>query len=360
MPAVTLWYRQIDHGHLNQLPWGVSESAHSAIDERGTYQYHAFGVPALSLRRITASERVVAPYATFLALQVDPRAALENLDRLEAAGLSGPMGFYEAIDYTQRPAPESEEGVVIYCYMAHHQGMSLLAIDNVLCRQPMQRRFHSDFRIRAIESLLFERIPSSPISPREFEESLEQPVAAPSETAAPERTWTDRTPVPRAQFLGNGHLNCMVTNSGGSYTRWNGIDLNRWRSDSARDNWGQYVVLRDVRSGALWSTTHQPVGGSVGEFQAVFTADRVTYERAAHEVASSLEVMVAADDDVEIRRLRVVNRSSRPRALDLTSYMELSLASHGADRAHPAFSQAVCANREPGARRVDRYTPAPV
>lgn len=331
--------RQIDHGERNKLPWGVSESAHSAIDERGTYQYHAFGVPTLSLRRITASERVVAPYATLLALQVDPRAALENLDRLERAGLSGPMGFYEAIDYTQRPAPDSEEGVVIYCYMAHHQGMSLLAIDNVLCQQPMQRRFHRDFRIRAIESLLFERIPNSPVPPREREESLEQPVAAPAETAPPERAWTEPTPVPRAQFLGNGRLNCMLTNSGGSYARWNGLDLNRWRSDAARDNWGLYLVLRDVKSGALWSATHQPMGGAVGEFRAVFTADRVTYERTAHDVASSLEVMVSAEDDVEIRRLRVVNRSSRPRALDLTSYMELALASHGADRAHPAFSK---------------------
>jgi cyclic beta-1,2-glucan synthetase len=151
--------RQIDYGDRNDIPWGISESAWSALDSNQIYQYHAFGVPALSLNPTTENELVVSPYSSVLAMQLDPGAATSNLERLKNLGMAGPMGFYEAIDFSRESGQGGARGVVIYCYMAHHQGMSLAALDNVLHRDVLQRRFHGDLRIRAVESLLFESIP---------------------------------------------------------------------------------------------------------------------------------------------------------------------------------------------------------
>ena len=164
--------RQIEYGDEKKVPWGVSESAYSTLDTNQVYQYRAFGVPALALKQEQDDELVVAPYATVLALLVDAGAATENLRSLEASGLDGPMGLYEAIDYTRQTKRHGELGVVIYAYMAHHQGMSLLALDNVLHGRIMQRRFHADLRIRAIETLLFERIPMTRLPLAEKEQTF--------------------------------------------------------------------------------------------------------------------------------------------------------------------------------------------
>jgi len=147
---------QIRYGDSEGVPWGVSECAFSALDALQTYQYAALGVPALALKRGREEDLVVAPYATILALPIAPRAAVANLQRLERMGLAGPMGLYESIDFTREKKREGDRGVVVFTYMAHHQGMSLIAIDNALHRNVMQRRFHRDARIRAFETLLFE------------------------------------------------------------------------------------------------------------------------------------------------------------------------------------------------------------
>ncbi len=330
--------RQIDFGRAAQLPWGVSESAYSALDSRGTYQYHAFGVPDLSLRGIPEGECVVAPYATALALQVDPAAALENFEKLRGMGLAGPMGFYEAIDFSRQQSPAGERGVVIYAYMSHHQGMTLLALDNVLNGEPMQNRFHSDLRVRAIESLLFERIPDVPVTEAEKPpEPVAQP--APSVESASDRAWTHNTAVPRVQLLGNGRYSVMVTNGGAGYSRWKEFDISRWRSDPTCDQWGSYLFLRDVKEGTVWPASHRPLAGEPEVYSAHFSADHADFHRLTMDVESNLQVAVAAEDDVELRRLVLTNWSPRRRFLDVTSYFEIALAPHGADKAHPAFSK---------------------
>jgi cyclic beta-1,2-glucan synthetase len=150
---------QILFGERLSVPWGLSESAYSALDARQTYQYRAFGVSELAQNPEADSRPVISPYSTMLALSVDPRSSLANLRRLEYGGLKGPMGFYEAIDYSITPTREGNGGVPIYGYMAHHQGMTMAALDNLLNGDVMRRRFHSDPRIRAVESILYERIP---------------------------------------------------------------------------------------------------------------------------------------------------------------------------------------------------------
>ncbi|HET6765555.1 MAG TPA: glucoamylase family protein, partial [Longimicrobiaceae bacterium] len=149
--------RQVAYGTERGVPWGVSESAYNLRDRHLTYQYRAFGVPDLALKRGLGHDLVIAPYASALAVMVDAPRALANLAAVEKAGALGPYGFRDALDYT-RPNP-SERYAVVGNYMAHHVGMALVALGNALCGDAWQARFHADPLVRAAELLLHERIP---------------------------------------------------------------------------------------------------------------------------------------------------------------------------------------------------------
>lgn len=329
---------QIEYGREKNVPWGISESGYSALDAHQIYQYRAFGVPAVALKLGLEDDLVVAPYATMLALMVDPRDALDNLRRLRTLGLEGPMGLYESVDFSRESRRGGERGLVIYAYMGHHQGMSLLALDEVLHNDVMQQRFHSDVRIRAVESLLFERIPIAKL-PREELRTRAAPVVSIVAEEPAERTWKEDTAVPRVHLQGNGRYALMVTNSGAGYSRWNEFDLTRWRSDPTRDPWGSFLYIRDLRAGTIWSAAYQPVGGRIGASSASFSPDRAEFRRLASGIETIMEATVAADDDVELRRVTVTNRSTRSRSLEFTSYVELVLAPHRVDAFHPAFAK---------------------
>ncbi len=330
--------QQMAYGQAKGVPWGISEAAYSALDANQIYQYKAFGVPALALKPGLEDDLVVSPYSTVLALTVNSEAALENLRRLAAYDLSGPMGYYESIDFSRENSRDGKPGIVIYTYMAHHQGMSLLALDGALHHDVMRNRFHRDVRIRAVESLLFERMPTTPLPEEEAKPSVIRRRTVTTEEL-PERTWQEDTPCPRVHLQGNGHYSLMVTAAGGGYSRSNDFDVSRWRSDSARDSWGSFIYIRDLRSAAIWSATYQPVGGHLGTSSATFSADRAEFHRTVLGVESVLDVAIAAEDDVELRRLTVTNRTLRRRQLELTSYVELSLSPHRADVAHPLFAK---------------------
>jgi len=334
--------RQMEYGREQGAPWGISECAYSVVDSNQIYQYHAFGVPNLALKPGVAEDLVVSPYSSFLALAVFPGAAVENLERLAGMGLEGPMGLYEAIDFSRTNKRGGGRGVLIYAYMAHHQGMSLLAIDNVLHRGIMQRRFHANPSIRAVESLLYERIPPTRSALQQASSDRMPELLA--EEIVPDGTVSFRPNqeegnVPRVHLLGNGRYSVMLTSAGGGYSQWNGIAVSRWRPDTALDNCGSFLYLRDTRSGAIWSTAHQPVGGDIGTSSACFAPDRAEITRLAWGVETLTEICVAPGDDAEVRRLTLINRSSRARTLEVTSYIELTLAAARSDMAHPAFSK---------------------
>jgi len=333
--------QQIAYGHEKNVPWGISECAYGALDANQIYQYRAFGVPNLALKPDLKDDLVVAPYATVLALLIDPAAAVGNLKRLRQLGFDGPMGPYESIDFNLENAKHGERGVVIYAYMAHHQGMSLAALDDVLHRDIMVERFHGDVRVRAMESLLFERIPISR-PPAEPVEARSAPTHSVVEEEPADRQWREDTATPRVHLQGNGRYALMVTNSGGSYSRWNEFDLTRWRSDTTLDRWGSFLYIRDLRSDSVWSAALQPLGGQSNAPPTTtvrFSADRAEFTRRLLGIETILDVTVAPDDDAEVRRLTITNRSLRSRPLEFTSYLELALAPHRTDSSHPAFAK---------------------
>ncbi|MFK2875626.1 GH36-type glycosyl hydrolase domain-containing protein [Rhodanobacter hydrolyticus] len=359
--------RQIEYGHQLGLPWGVSESGYNTMDVHFNYQYRAFGVPGLGLKRGLGEELVVAPYATALALMVAPKAACANLQRLAEEGLEGRYGLHEAVDYTPARLPHGQRATVLRSYMAHHQGMSLLALDHLLCSQPMQRRFVADPALQATLLLLQERVPRSAAEYRHATSApAPEALARGAETRL--RVFTDpNRPRPAVQLLSNGRYHVMVSSAGGGYSRRRELAVTRWHEDISRDDWGQFCYLRDVESGVFWSAAHQPVRRRVGFHEAIFSDARAEFRVRERDFDTHTEIVVSPEDDIELRRMRVTNFARTRRTIEITSYAEVVLAPPMADALHPAFSklfvqtelvralQAIVCTRRP--RSADEHVP---
>ncbi len=358
---------QIEYGRKCGVPWGISECGYNAIDVRLNYQYRAFGVPGLGLKRGLAEDLVIAPYASALALMVAPEKACLNLERLAAAGLEGRFGFYEAIDYTPSRLPRGQSSAVVRSFMTHHQGMSFLSLAYLLLGRPMQKRFESDPLFQATMLLLQERVPKATAFFAHTTELSELHTAS-GGADTPVRVFSSPdTPVPEVQLLSNGRYHVMVTNSGGGYSRWNDMAVTRWREDGTRDNWGAFCYIRDVASGEFWSTAYQPTLKRSESFETIFSEGRAEFRCRHQDLDAYTEVVVSPEDDIELRRITLTNRARKRREVDVTSYAEVVLAPAVADALHPAFSnlfvqteiirrqRAILCTRRP--RSVDEQAP---
>jgi cyclic beta-1,2-glucan synthetase len=331
--------RQVEYGEERGVPWGISEAAYNARDLYLNYQYGPFGVPGLGLKRGLSEDLVVAPYATALAALVEPRRALANLRRLEREGALARYGFYESIDYTPERLPQTQKRAVIRAFMAHHQGMSLVALDNLLNRDVMQRRFHAEPLVQATELLLQERVPRGVAASHPRAEEVLSGRQVRALTRRVTRSYeTADLPTPRTQLLSNGTYSVMVTTAGGGYSRCGPLAVTRWREDAVRDCHGSFCYLRDVRSGAVWSTSYQPTKLRPRSYEVSFSEDKVEFRRVDAGIQTRTQIIVSPEDNAEIRQVTLTNQSTRVREVELTSYAEVVLAPHAADVAHPAFS----------------------
>ncbi len=329
---------QMEYGRARGIPWGVSESCYNLTDAQSNYQYRAFGVPGLGLKRGLADDLVVAPYASVMALMVAPVEACENLERLAAEGRLGDYGFYEAVDYTPSRLPPNESSTTVRSFMVHHQGMSLLSIEFLLLDKPMQRRFLAYPPFKAEELLLQERVPKAitALSSDDLEIGEAQGLIEGREEVMRVFSMPD-TPFPEVHLLSNGRYHVVISNAGGGYSRWNDLAVTRWREDSTRDHWGSFIYVREVESGEYWSIAHQPTLKLGANYEAVFTQARAEFRQRHEAVEGRMEISVSPEDDVELRRVKLTNHSSRPVTIELTTYAEVVLAPRGADAAHPAF-----------------------
>ncbi len=331
--------QQIEYGRANGVPWGISESGYNRTDVLLNYQYHAFGVPGLGLKRGLAEDLVIAPYASAMALMVAPRESCENLQRLASDGIAGAYGFYEAVDYTPTRQPPGKTSTTIRSFMVHHQGMSLLALDNLLMKDPMQRRFMACPMLKAANLLLQERVPKTVATVLADDSEPETKRVLSDECEGVMRLFTNPTPpVPDVHLLSNGSYHLAISSAGGGYSRWRDLMVTRWHEDATRDCWGTFIYLRDPATGEVWSTAFQPTLQATAGYEAIFTQSRAEFRHSHAELDVHTEISVSPEDDVELRRVTICNRSTVARLVELTSYAEVVLASAGADAAHPAFS----------------------
>ncbi|PZO65994.1 MAG: protein ndvB [Paracoccus denitrificans] len=330
---------QMEYGRSRSMPWGVSESAFNARDRDMNYQYYAFGVPALALKR-GGGDPVVAPYATILAAQIRPEAAVRNLARLTELGARGPWGFYDAVDFTPTRQSGDHTHEVVRNVMAHHHGMSIMAIANTVLDGIHRDRFHDDPVVRAAELLLQEK------SPREVVPVTRAPLMAENGSGATTAVSEAQTYVddpahaPReVALLSNGNLSTMISSTGAGQSSVGSIAINRWQADPTKDRGGIFLMMRDVQSGEWWSATPAPFKGKDERASAIFSDHKAEFFKTANAIESKLEVVAATEANADGRRLTLRNRSGRDRVIEVTSYGEIVLDNPGADRAHPAFSK---------------------
>jgi cyclic beta-1,2-glucan synthetase len=343
----TLWdltYRlvvqeQIRYAKKIKLPWGISESGYHDFDLQQNYQYQAFGLPALGLKQGLENDRVIAPYATFLAAPLALPQALANLRRLENYGLGGEFGFYEAIDFTPARLPQGSPFGVIKSYMAHHQGMILLSLANILGADRWQRRFMADPRVEATEFLLQERIPA-----RKLLVNKKPPLLTVTEYPREENIdfrsyYPVDTPLPEARFLSNGNYGVMITGSGGGFSRCGNIMLNNWAEDPIRDDPGAYFYIRNLSDNSIWSPSYQPCRVSVADAAMHFSLEKISFTRTDGAIHTRMEICVSPEFDAEVRQITLTNHGDVPCVLEVTSYLELALAAAADYNAHPTFSK---------------------
>lgn len=340
--AAVKW--QIEYGKKTGMPWGISESGYNMVNANSNYMYRAFGAPGLGLKRGLEEDSVIAPYASALALMVEPEKACENLELLCKKGFEGRYGFYEAVDYTPSRLQTGQSSAIVYSFMAHHQGMSLLSLAYLLLDKPMQKLFEAEPQFKATLLLLQERIPKASTF---FAHTTDMSDITYSAGGTETRIInTPNTAIPEVQLLSNGKYHVMVTNAGGGYSRWKNLAITRWREDVTCDNWGTFCYIRDLspnppaggEKGVYWSNTHQPTLKKAEKYEAAFSQGRVDFHNTYNNIETRTEIVVSPEDDIEMRRVIITNRSNIRRTIEVTSYAEVVLAPPDSDLMQPAFS----------------------
>ncbi|MBF0105549.1 MAG: cyclic beta 1-2 glucan synthetase, partial [Deltaproteobacteria bacterium] len=330
--------RQIQYGNDQNVPWGISESGYNITDAQYTYQYRAFGVPGLGFKRGLEQDLVIAPYASAMALMLEPKEACNNLEAMDQAGFAGKFGFYEAIDFTPSRVPVGHDHVIIRSFMAHHQGMTFLSLVRFLLNEPMQRRIESEPTFKATELLLHERVPKA--SARFTDVFAGSDIV--TTPLAEEKTFRvlkdPSRPTPDVHLLGNGNYHVMITSAGSGYSTWKDLMVTRWREDRVRDSYGYFIYIKDTKNSESWSVGFQPLLKKSEEYEVIFTEGRAEIRRSDKGLASHLEIAVSPDDDAELRRLSLSNHGDEIRVVEITTYAEVVLAPAAADLSHPAFS----------------------
>ena len=359
-------HKQVDYARKLSVPWGISESGYNMVDAHLNYQYRAFGVPGIGFKRGLGEDLVISPYSSIMALMVAPNEAYRNLRVLKEEGMEAEYGFYEAVDYTSARLPRKQKKAIIQSYMAHHQGMSFLSLSYLLLDKPMQQRFESEVHLKSTLLLLQERIPRVTTFYSPSVHAGDASIVTGSDMSI-RVVNTPHTAVPEVQLLSNGRYHVMVTNAGSGYSRWKNLAVTRWREDSTCDNWGSFCYIRDLESNLYWSAAFQPTLKEGENYEAVFSQGRAEFRRRDFSLETHTEIVVSPEDDIELRRVHITNRSRKKKTIEITSYAEVVLAVPAADEAHPAFSNlfvqteiieprnAIICTRRP--RSVDEKTP---
>lgn len=332
-------FQQVRYATAIGIPWGISESAYNVRDLQFNYQYGPFGVPGLGLKRGLVDDIVISPYSTALASLVTPADAFENLQRLLEEGLLTDYGPFEAVDYTADRLQTSDRKSIVENFMAHHQGMILVAYNNLLHQNIMQERFHRDLLVRSSELLLQERVPKKVnlSSPRVEEVQVDRSMKVDLSPNLREIKYVNSL-YSQTQILSNGDYSVMLGASGAGYSKCREIALTRWVPDQTAENGGTFFYIQDGISERSWSAAYLPLEQGADSYHTIYSEHKAEFICRREGLGSHMEVIVSAEDNVELRRITLTNFSAKDRVVALTSYLEPILTTHAADSAHMTFS----------------------
>ena len=325
---------QIEYSKKLGIPWGISESAFSLKDLHSNYQYKAFGIPWLGLKRGLADEMVVSSYGSILAITEKPKEVIENLKILEKQEMYNKYGFYEAIDYTPERLSKGRKYEPVKTYMAHHQGLILLSINNLFNNLILQQRFMRNPEIKAISILLQERMPEKAIITKENKEKAEKIKYKDYENySIREYTKIDERII-RGNLIGNEKYTVAINQQGIGFSKYEDIYVNRYKNTDDY-NQGIFFYIKDIETNEIWSGAGND---NCDKFSIRFMPDKHEFEKIKDNIKTKQKIIVAANEPVEIRRLELTNNDKKEKIFEVTSYFEPILSRKEQDYAHQAFN----------------------
>ena len=334
----TVIAQQIQYAEKHHVPWGISESGYYHFDAQQNYQYRAFGTPGLGLKRGLADDLVIAPYASLMCANEAPVKVYNNIQHLNQLHARGVYGYYEALDFTPERAPDPK-GEIVRSYMAHHQGMVLIALCNALKDDFFINAFHSDSVMDSASLLLYENVGKD--MPVDFPHNSNPNNQQPQRKRIPYDPWLPplHSSPPVLHLLSNGKYHLAISNDGSGFARYGERDLTRWRQDGSLNQYGGWCFLFDHDKQSLWSIAEAPAPAEADFQEITFHPYKVEFNKRAFGIAASMDILVASDDDIEIRRVHLTNQSEQTRTITIASYAEIILSSQLDDLRHQAFNK---------------------
>ena len=328
---------QIEYANKLNIPWGISEAAFNLKDLQSNYQYKAFGIPWLGLKRGLADEMVVASYGGMLAINEFPKEEIQNLKRLEQEGMYGTYGFYESIDYTPERVEKGKTSSVVKTYMAHHQGLILLSINNLFNKNILQKRFVKNPEIEATSILLQETMPETFIITKENKEKVEKLKYKDYEN------YTQRTykKIDERLITGNVISNedyvIAMNQKGHGVSRYKDYYINRFKPTDDYSQ-GIFFIFKSIKNKNIWSSNYLWCENKENNYQISFMPDKDEQEIINGNIKTKIETTVASNEPVELRRITLENRGNEEDIIEISSFFEPVLSKKEQEYAHPAFN----------------------
>ncbi len=319
------------------IPWGISESAFNLKDLNNNYQYKAFGIPWLGLKRGLADEMVASSYGTILAITEDPKAVVNNLKVLEKQGMYDKYGFYEAIDYTPNRVEKGKKYETVKTYMAHHQALILLAINNLFNNNILQKRFMQNPEMQAVNILLEERMPENVIITKEKKEKVEK-IKYNNYDFYSEKTFSKvENNLEKYNLIANKDYTIVMDEKGNGYSKYKNILVNRYKPTSDVEQ-GIYFYIKNIKNKKIWTNGYSQITERPDKYSVTFAPDKNKIVRVDGNIETNTKITVSPNDSVEIRRLEIKNIGNTDETLEISSFLEPVLSEKGQDYAHPAFN----------------------
>ena len=325
---------QIEYSQKLGIPWGVSESAFNLKDLHSNYQYKAFGIPWLGLKRGLADEMVVSSYGCILAITDKPKEVVENMQILKEQGMYNKYGFYESIDYTPERLSKGKTHEAVKTYMAHHQALILLSINNLFNDNIFQKRFMQNPEIEAVSILLQERMPETFIATKENKEKPEKIKYQDYENYSVREYNKIDERISRGNIIGNEKYVVAINQQGIGVSKFEENYINRFKKTDDYDQ-GIFFYIKDIETNDIWSATGEE---NCDKCTIQFMPDKNQFEKTKNGIKTKLKITVDANEPVEIRRLKIKNDTEKEKIFEVTSYFEPVLSRKEQDYAHQAFN----------------------
>ena len=330
---------QIEYGKSKNKPWGVSESGYYFFDLDLNYQYKACGVPNIGFKRGLIDDYVVSPYSTYIALTFNKEACFENLNALKNEGAEGAYGLYEAIDYTKERLDENEDKKIVKSYMAHHMGMSLLSINNFMNNNIMQKRFHKNPIVKTGELLLEEKLPYKVLMVKELKEKEKKNAEVKSKDFGAIGYYDEKyNTIPKCHLISNKNYHLMITNNGFTYSKYQNKMITRFRNHIDERYFGYTFYFKNTDDNKVWSIGSEPIADSFEKYKVIYSLNKAEIIREDSYMDIHIEMWVSAEDNVEMRKITLINKKNTSLNIEITSFAELVMAEQNADLSHPAFN----------------------